>query len=62
MEFKNLLEEVSESIIFCLNKRIKESLLQQGSIRIQLNLFKALKKRGFKSKFNKISDYEFLKK
>lgn len=46
MEFKNLLEEISEKNIFCLNKRIKESLVQQGSIRIQLNLFRALKKRG----------------
>ncbi len=32
MEFKNLLEEISEKNIFCLNKRIKESLVQQGSI------------------------------
>ena len=61
MEFKNLLEEISEKNIFCLNKRIKESLVQQRSIRIQLNLFKALKKRGVKSKYKKITDYEFLK-
>jgi ribosomal protein S8 len=59
MEFKNVLEEISENIIFCLNKRIKESLVQQDSTRIQLNLFKALKKKGFKSKYNNISDYEF---
>jgi len=58
MEFKNVLEEISENIIFCLNKRIKERLVQKGSIRIQLNLFKALKKR---IQIDKISDYEFLK-